>query len=162
MHQPGLVVATASAGVGGKPRGRRSFAPHHNHAGYCCGLLLFARKPNACPIPHALKTWPFGARLQTQEEVTRLQQRLLEVQKAGETVATRLTTDALQGSARLQEQNEQLRQELESMEVGGCPTANHWGVRDSDRGPHTRKPQAHHKQLLQTLRDFQALPQYAR
>lgn len=32
--------------------------------------------------------------------------------------ATRLTTEHLQGSARLQEQNEELRQELESMEVG--------------------------------------------
>ncbi len=54
---------------------------------------------------------------QTQEEVTRLQQRLAEAQKAGEMVATRLTTEHLQGSSRLQEQNEELRQELESMEV---------------------------------------------
>lgn len=69
------------------------------------------------PFHTRLRLGP-ASRLQTQEEVTRLQQRLLEVQKAGETVATRLTTDALQGSARLQEQNEQLRQELESMEVG--------------------------------------------
>ncbi|KAG2449011.1 hypothetical protein HYH02_005765 [Chlamydomonas schloesseri] len=62
------------------------------------------------------KLGTFDQLLRTQEEVTRLQQRLAEVQKAGETVATRLTTEHLQGSARLQEQNEQLRQELESME----------------------------------------------
>ncbi|KAG2444709.1 hypothetical protein HXX76_001453 [Chlamydomonas incerta] len=62
------------------------------------------------------KLGTFDQLLRTQEEVTRLQQRLAEVQKAGETVATRLTTEHLQGSARLQGQNEELRQELESME----------------------------------------------
>ncbi|GIL81950.1 hypothetical protein Vretimale_1514 [Volvox reticuliferus] len=62
------------------------------------------------------KLGTFDQLLRTQEEVTRLQQRLAEAQKAGEMVATRLTTEHLQGSARLQEQNEELRQELESME----------------------------------------------
>ncbi|EFJ43468.1 hypothetical protein VOLCADRAFT_96325 [Volvox carteri f. nagariensis] len=62
------------------------------------------------------KLGTFDQLLRTQEEVTRLQQRLAEAQKSGEMVATRLTTEHLQGSARLQEQNEQLRQELESME----------------------------------------------
>ncbi|GLC58228.1 hypothetical protein PLESTB_001335600 [Pleodorina starrii] len=62
------------------------------------------------------KLGTFDQLLRTQEEVTRLQQRLAEVHKAGEMVATRLTTEHLQGSARMQEQNEQLRQELEAME----------------------------------------------
>ncbi|GLI69966.1 hypothetical protein VaNZ11_014712 [Volvox africanus] len=62
------------------------------------------------------KLGTFDQLLRTQEEVTRLQQRLAEAQKAGEMVATRLTTEHLQGSSRLQEQNEELRQELESME----------------------------------------------
>ncbi|GFR39845.1 hypothetical protein Agub_g341 [Astrephomene gubernaculifera] len=62
------------------------------------------------------KLGTFDQLLRTQEEVTRLQQRLMEAQKAGETVATRLTTEHLQGSARLQQQNEQLRQELEALE----------------------------------------------
>ncbi|KXZ42243.1 hypothetical protein GPECTOR_176g224 [Gonium pectorale] len=62
------------------------------------------------------KLGTFDQLLRTQEEVTRLQQKLAEAHKAGDTVATRLTTEHLQGSARMQQQNEELRQELEAME----------------------------------------------
>eukprot|EP00955_Chlamydomonas_euryale_P035860 350255-Chlamydomonas_euryale.AAC.16 len=59
----------------------------------------------------------FDQLLQTQDEVTALQSSLNEANKRVELVRTQLTTERLHSSARLQQQNEELRLELESMEA---------------------------------------------
>lgn len=83
----------------------------------CCHLWrLPSPPPPTCPPgPTALHC--STAVLQTQEEVGTLQQRLAEVQRTSDAASTRQTTEHLQGSSRLQEQNDQLRRELEAAEV---------------------------------------------
>ena len=73
-----------------------------------CHSLLCCAYAYACAMP-----------AQTQEEVSGLQAKYDEAAKRVETVKTQLTTEHIQSTARLQQQNDLLREELEAMEVGG-------------------------------------------